>query len=215
MNRNPDSLLVGISGLSGSGKTFMLSHLKTALGANACFISMDDYYKPYEQQQQDEQGVTNFDLPDALEYERFITDVAQLLMGRPVMLRKYQFENFGAEEQFIQLDPAPIVIAEGLFVFHFPEVRNQMSLRFFIESDLAISLQRRLDRDTRERGITLERSRYQWDHHVMPGYQKYVLPWRDSCDLIIHNHGAPDAHISEMEQRIMEALSPEAMARLV
>lgn len=209
-----DSLLVGISGLSGSGKTFMLEHLKQALGKAACFISMDDYYKPYEQQQQDDQGVTNFDLPEALEYERFIMDVEQLLMGRPVMLRKYQFENFGAEEQFIRLDPAPIVIAEGLFVFHFPEVRNQMSLRFFIESDLALSLQRRLDRDTSERGITLERSRYQWDHHVMPGYQKYVLPWRDSCDLIIHNDGPPHGHVENMRRLIMERMSPEAMARI-
>lgn len=215
MQRNPDSMLVGISGLSGSGKTFMLSHLKAALGANACFISMDDYYKPYEQQVQDEQGVTNFDLPDALEYDRFITDVEQLLMGRPVMLRKYQFENFGVEEQFIQLDPAPIVIAEGLFVFHFPEVRNQMSLRFFIESDLALSLQRRLDRDTRERGIALERSQYQWHNHVMPGYQQYVLPWRDSCDLIVHNNGVPDAHVEAMKQQIMQQLSPETMARMV
>jgi uridine kinase len=214
MSRDFNSILAGISGLSGSGKTFMIEHLRQRLGKNACFISLDDYYKPYHQQAKDANGITNFDLPDALESDRFFTDVENLMRGRPVLLRKYQFENFDAEEQFEELHPAPIVVAEGLFVFHFAAVRNLMSRRFFIETDLELSLQRRLNRDTLERGIPLERSRYQWDNHVMPGYTQYVLPYRDACDLIIQNHGDPEENLIRMERSLHEALTPEALARL-
>jgi len=211
----PDTLLAGISGLSGSGKTYLIGKLRETLGSNACFISLDDYYRPYHEQTVDENGVTNFDLPGALESERFITDVENLLRGRPVVLRKYQFENFGAEELFEEIQPAPIVIAEGLFVFHFSEVRNLMDVRIFIETDPAISLQRRLLRDTNERGITEERSRYQWDYHVMPGYQQYVLPYRDSCDLTIFNEGDTTANVARMKSVIIRKLSPAAAARMV
>lgn len=211
----PDTLLAGISGLSGSGKTFLIGKLREKLGSNACFISLDDYYKPYHEQAVDDNGVTNFDLPGALESERFITDVENLLRGRPVILRKYQFENFGAEEQFEEIQPAPIVIAEGLFVFHFSEVRNLMDVRIFVETDPDVSLQRRLLRDTRERGIPEERSRYQWDYHVMPGYLNYVLPYRDACDLIVHNEGEPTGNIERMKSAIFAKLSPAAAARII
>jgi len=214
MSQDFNAILAGISGLSGSGKTFMIEHLRHRLGKHACFISLDDYYKPYHQQATDVNGITNFDLPDALEADRFFTDVENLMRGRPVILRKYQFENFGAEEQFEELHPAPIIVAEGLFVFHFAAIRNLMSRRFFIETDLEISLQRRLNRDTRERGIPLERSRYQWDNHVMPGYKQFVLPYREICDLIIFNDGDPSSNIDKIERSLHEALTPEAAARL-
>ena len=182
-----ETFALGITGISGSGKTFFIEKIKEAMGDKVAVLSFDDYYKPIEDQREDANGVINFDVPQALYHEQFHQDLLQLLQGRPVVIKKYQFENFEAPETTEVIYPAPFIIAEGLFVFHFKEIDGLLNYRIFVESDLELSLNRRLARDTRERGITHERSLYQWNYHVLPCYRDYILPHKNRSDLVVFN----------------------------
>lgn len=180
--------IIGITGLSGSGKTFYLDKLKSVFQEQVCLLSFDDYYKPLEEQIADENGRVNFDLPESLYHGKFREDLIQLGLNRPVVFNKYQFQNYDAPPVVSIIEPAPVIIAEGLFLFDIPEIDSLLDLRVFIETDLEISLQRRLTRDINERGISEELSLYQWHNHVLTAYHKHILPHRHRCDMVINNN---------------------------
>lgn len=203
-----ETFALGITGISGSGKTFFIQKLKEQLKDLVAIISFDDYYKPYEDQAVDAAGITNFDLPDALFYDQFHQDLNTLLQGHPVVIKKYHFENYEAPESTEIIAPAPIIIAEGLFVFHFPEIDHLLNYRIFVESDLNLSLNRRLSRDTSERGIPEERSLYQWHHHVMPAYEQYILPHKTRCNMVIENQGPYLDNLHSILHQIKEKAHP-------
>lgn len=199
--------ILGISGLSGSGKTFYIEKLKAYFGDKVCLLSFDDYYKPLEEQTADEQGIINFDLPDSLYHEKFREDLIHLTQNRPVIFNKYQFQNYDAPPVVSILEPAPIIIAEGLFIFDFPDVDSMLDLRIFIETDLEISLKRRLLRDMEERGISEELSLYQWNNHVLTAFEKHILPHKGRCDMVINNNHDFEPHLKQLtaliEKRFM------------
>lgn len=179
--------VVGICGGSGAGKTYVLELLNRQLGQQACLLSQDHYYKPLAQQQRDDNGQVNFDLPSGIDQERFASDLQRLKRGEPVSLREYTFNNPALQPRSLHLEPAPLIIVEGLFIFHFESIRNQLSLKVFIESADTLALERRLERDQRERAYPEKLIRYQWEHHVKPAYLRYLMPYRETADLIIHN----------------------------
>lgn len=207
-----ERFVIGISGLSGSGKTFFIERIKERLQEKVAVISFDDYYKPREEQEADENGITNFDLPTALYHERFQEDLLKLLEGHPVLIKKYHFENDEAPETVEIIESAPVIIAEGLFAFDFPEIDALLSYRIFIETDMELSLSRRLARDIRERGIPEERSLYQWHNHVMPAWENHILPHRDRCNMIIRNDGPADQNTADIIAAIAKHAHPGILA---
>ena len=214
MKAAAEKCVIGITGLSGSGKTYFIERLKEKLQEKVSVISFDDYYKPLQEQKTDDQGITNFDLPDALYHEQFQEDLLKLIEDKPVLLRKYNFENFDAPERVDIIDPAPVIIAEGLFVFDFPEIDGLLSSRIFIEADMELSLERRLARDMRERGIPEERSLYQWHNHVMPAWEKHILPHKVRCDVQIHNTGPSEENTRKILQHIATIAHPEVLKEI-
>ena len=88
----------------------------------------------------------------------------------------------------LQFDPAPIIVCEGLFIFYYARIFEQFDLKIFVNAAEEIALERRIKRDVAERNITEEFALYQWKHHVLPSYQKYLLPFMAQADLIINNN---------------------------
>lgn len=203
-----EAFVIGISGISGSGKTFFIQKLKEKLKDNVAVISFDDYYKPKHEQATDEHGIINFDLPQALYHERFQADLMNLIQGHPAIVKKYHFENNDAPETSEVIYPAPVIIAEGLFVFDFPEIDGLLSARIFIETDLNISLERRLERDFAERGIPRERSLYQWNNHVLPAWERHIYPHIDRCSLVIRNNGPHEENLKNILSLINKSAHP-------
>ena len=155
--------LVGITGGSASGKTQFLKSLREKFSEDeVCFISQDDYYKPLEFQVRDENGEVNFDLPEAIEYDRFHTDLLTLLAGKVVKKQSYNFNNPDEEVKWFEFRPAPVIIIEGLFIFHFKDIFDLFSLKIFVDADENIMLRRRMQRDVQERGIPVDMVNYQW-----------------------------------------------------
>ncbi|MFM2285925.1 MAG: hypothetical protein RLZZ543_1422 [Bacteroidota bacterium] len=187
MSRKP--YVVGISGGSASGKTSFLKNLRESLPAgSACVVSQDNYYLPKEQQLKDENNQINFDLPTSIHRDAFYKDMCRLMKGEKVVLQEYTFNNAAHTSTTIELAPAPIIIMEGLFIFHYEEIRNQLDLKVYIDAREELKLERRLRRDKDERGYPEEAVLYQWNNHVMPSYHQYLRPYRDDADIIVTNN---------------------------
>jgi uridine kinase len=119
--KNSNSFIIGISGGSGSGKTSFIRDIKEHFTKEQiCFLSQDDYYKPREFQKEDENGIKNFDLPESIEMDEFYFDLVKLTNNIPVERPEYTFNNEHKDPITIHLDPAPIIVVEGLFVFYDP-----------------------------------------------------------------------------------------------
>ncbi len=182
-------LVVGISGGSGSGKTTFIKKLKeTFCNGEMCFISQDDYYKKREEQQIDEKGVTNFDLPEAIDREAFAKDVKELIAGKCISRQEYVFNNELATPKMLVFQPAPIVVIEGLFVFHFKEINEMLDLRVFIHAKDDLKIIRRIQRDQNQRNYPIEDVLYRYQHHVRPAFDEYVAPYKEDVDLVINNN---------------------------
>jgi uridine kinase len=183
------SFTIGITGGSGSGKTYFLQELSRQFGPDElCLISQDHYYRPRQNQTRDEQGITNFDLPGSIDHERFTADIRLLKSGATVRKEEYTFNNPAAKPGMLEFRPAPIIVVEGLFILHFKEIEDELDLAIFIEAKDHIKLSRRIRRDNDERGYDLQDVLYRYQHHVMPVYEQHIGPLKDRADLIIPNN---------------------------
>jgi uridine kinase len=182
--------VIGIAGSSGSGKTlFLKSFLKHFRADQIILISQDDYYIPANTKTKEDNKLYNFDLPTAIDRKAFFGDIKDLFDGETISREEYTFNNANIKAKLIEIKPAPILIIEGLFIFHYKEINELLDYRIFIDADEDIALQRRIRRDFVERGYHEEDVLYKWDNHVVPAYKQYLLPFKDHCDeILINNH---------------------------
>lgn len=180
--------LVGIAGGSGSGKTSFLREVLNHFPVNKiALVSQDNYYRSKQLQHVDENGMINFDLPTSINREYFYSDMMRLIEGSSIELLEYNFNNPSAEPKKVVVNPAPIIIMEGLFIFHYEEIREKLNYKVFIDVNHEERLLRRIRRDASERGYPEHEVRYQWENHVRPSEEKYLYPFIKECDLVVDN----------------------------
>lgn len=202
------SYTIGITGGSGSGKTYLIENLsKQFKPEEICLISQDNYYRSRDEQIEDNNGVKNFDLPSAIDHERFHRDLSILKSGGSVEKLEYTFNNPNAKPKTIILNPAPIIIVEGIFVQYFNEIENELDLKIFIEAKDHVKLSRRIRRDNEQRGYDLDDVLYRYQYHVMPVYEKYIEPLKHSSDLVIPNNSHFDRAIEVLVLSLKSRLS--------
>ena len=195
--------VIGIAGSSGSGKTFFLkSFLNHFTSDQVTLISQDDYYIPANTKTQEENRLYNFDLPTAINRADFYKDIKQLFEGKTVFREEYTFNNPDIKPQMLEIKPAPILIVEGLFIFHYSEVNELLDYRIFLDADESVALDRRLRRDLIERGYDRDDVMYKWTNHVVPSFQEYLLPYKEVCDLVIINNTDEPKVIDEAANKI-------------
>ena len=181
---------IGITGGSGSGKTYFIKKLESFFSSSEiCLVSQDHYYKDRDLQVTDERGVKNFDLPHSIDEKKFLEDILKLKRGEKLFKTEYTFNNPSATPRMMEFNPAPILIIEGLFVQYFPEIESELDLRIFIEAKDHVKLSRRIVRDNEERGYDLTDVLYRYQHHVMPVYESLIEPLKHNADIIIPNNG--------------------------
>lgn len=181
-------MIIGICGGSGSGKTTLLKRLYAKFAdLKPSVFSMDNYYYPIEKQEIDENGQYNFDLPSALDEDKLTRDLHHLKNGNQIIVKEYHFNAPPDKHVLITLDPSELIIVEGLFLFHYQGVRDLLDFSIFIDVDPKIQLDRRLYRDQETRGYSREDIIYQWDNHVTPCYNNYLLPYESKADFIFRN----------------------------
>ncbi len=183
-----EPFIIGITGGSASGKTFFLKSLLSHFSDDEiCLISQDNYYKNISNVPIDVNGIENFDLPEAIDFELFTKHINDLKAGKTVFKEEYNF-NKGSEPTILEFKPAPIIVVEGIFVFHDVNVSALLNLKVFIDAKEHIKIKRRIIRDNNERGYDLEDVLYRWENHVAPTYEKFIKPTKQDADIIINNN---------------------------
>lgn len=205
-------MTIGICGGSGSGKTTLLKRLSAHYKhLNPSIFSMDNYYHSIENQQRDDRGYYNFDLPDALDEERLTEDLQKLIQGELIQVREYHFNTPPERHVLIDIHPSPLIIVEGLFLFHYKGLRKLLDYSIFIEVDHEVQLDRRLYRDQESRGYTREAILYQWENHVLPCYQTYLLPYRNQSNFVFRNDARAEEDFirltNELDNKITHSIS--------
>lgn len=181
--------IVGITGGSASGKTSFLKGVLNAFTEDQiCLISQDNYYRKRSEIPVDDQGIHNFDLPETIDHHLYAQHIEQLRNGQVVHQMEYTFNNPTIVPRLLTFQPAPIIIVEGIFVFHFRELADQMDLKVFIDAKNSIKLERRVKRDAEERGYDLDDVMYRWKYHVKPTYKQFIKPYRAEADIVIPNN---------------------------
>ncbi len=181
--------LIGIAGGSGSGKTSFLRELMNHFGSEeVALVSQDNYYYPKEKQEKDIQGIENYDLPSSINRHHFFDDMMSLVQGKPIEKLEYNFNNPAWKPQTVVVHPAPVIIMEGLFVFHYHEMMEQLDYKVYIDVHHEERFRRRLKRDMTERGYPEELINYQWRSHVRPAEEKFLEPYLSDCNLVVDNN---------------------------
>jgi uridine kinase len=191
------SYTIGITGGSGSGKTYFLNALSSLFAdGEVCLISQDHYYKPIHLQRRDENGIENFDLPESIDRDLFLADILKLKSGEPLLKHEYTFNKPKTDAKVLEFKPAPILIVEGLFVQYFEEVNALLDLKIFMEAKVHLKVARRIRRDQMERGYDVADVLYRFEHHVMPVYESLIEPLKHQSDFIIPNNSKVDVSAS-------------------
>lgn len=181
--------VIGIAGGSGSGKTSFVHRLREQFSEDAlCVVSMDDYYRPYAEQPTDARGEPNFDLPKSFEKKAFRRDLERLLAGEAVEKQEHVFNNPEKTPRTLVFRPAPIIVVEGLFVFHLKKIAPMLDLKVFINAKENLKVIRRIYRDQVERGYDTKAVLYQYQHHVLPAFERYIQPYKDEADIVVNNN---------------------------
>lgn len=182
-------LIIGITGGSGSGKTTFVRRLRSLFSEEElCIVSQDEYYKPKDRQQKDDQGVLNFDLPESIDKKAFRKDILSLMQGEAVHRPEYTFNNPEAGARDLIFKPAPIILVEGIFVLHFRRIRELIDLKVFLYAKENLKVIRRIRRDQKERNYGLDDVLYRYEHHVLPAFERFVKPYISEADIVINNN---------------------------
>ena len=196
-------VIIGVAGGTGSGKTTVAHRILERVGAeHIAYIPHDAYYKDLQHLSREERAKVNFDHPDALESSLLIEHLRDLRQGQAVEIPVYDFTTHSRTAETEHVEPAPIILVEGILIFVEPELRDEFNVKLFIDTDADIRLIRRLRRDIHERGRTFDSVIQQYLKTVRPMHLEFVEPSKRYADVIIPEGGFNEVAIEMVAARI-------------
>lgn len=200
------AIVIGIAGGSGSGKTTIVRNLCRQFGENVSVLYQDSYYKAHDELTLDQRKGLNYDHPDAFDTPLLVQDIERLRRGEGVYCPVYDFSDYNRTNRTVWIPPAPVVLIEGLLVLQDPDICRQLDIRVFVDTDADVRILRRIRRDVKERGRSLDSVINQYLRTAKPMHERYVEPSRRNADLIIpeggHNQVALDMLINRIQTYI-------------
>ena len=182
-------LVIGIAGGTGSGKTTLMSNLIKEFSEDVTILSHDNYYKRHDELTYEQRCLLNYDEPAALETDLMAEHLQQLRQGSAIDCPVYDFTQHNRSNDTIHLVPKKVIIVEGILIFENKELRDLMDIRIFVDTDSDVRLCRRIVRDVRERGRTLESVVTQYLDTVKPMHEMYVEPSKKYANIIVPEGG--------------------------
>ena len=182
-------LVIGIAGGTGSGKTTLMSNLIKEFSEDVTILSHDNYYKRHDDLTYEQRCLLNYDEPAALETDLMAAHLEQLRNGQAIDCPVYDFTQHNRSNETIRLVPRKVIIVEGILIFENKELRDLMDIRIFVDTDSDVRLCRRILRDVRERGRTLESVVNQYLDTVKPMHEMYVEPSKKYANIIVPEGG--------------------------
>lgn len=200
-------VFIGIAGGTASGKSTIVHKIRDYFQEDILVIFHDNYYKPYDDLTLEERSNLNYDHPDSFDTELLIEDLKKLKKWKSIQMPIYDYKNYSRLEERLEVYPKKIIIVEGILILENEELRNLLDLKFFVEADSDVRLQRRILRDVKERKRTIDSVLNQYFNTVKPMFEKYIGPSKKYSDLIIPEGGENTVAIEILIEHIQYLLN--------
>ena len=202
-----DSILIGIAGGSGSGKTTLADKLVECFGSDeVSIIRHDNYYKRHDQLTYEERSKLNYDHPDAFDTDLLCEQLKQLKEWHAIEMPVYDYSQHNRSDQVIVVHPAPVLILEGILIFAEEELCRLMDIKVFVDTDADVRILRRILRDVKARGRSLDSVITQYLTTVKPMHEQFVEPSKRRADVIIPDGGYNMVALEMLIQRVRSQL---------
>lgn len=201
------ALVIGIAGGTGSGKTTVARKIAASFRPDeVVLLDQDSYYRDLSSLPFEERKRVNYDHPDAFDQELLVEHLERLRRGEPVEKPIYSYTQHNRTEKSTHVDPAPIILLEGILVLESKALRSLMDIRLFVDTDDDIRLMRRLQRDISERGRDIDDCFRQYEQTVRPMHLAFILPSKRYADVVIPRGGNNNIAIEMVVARIQAQL---------
>lgn len=209
MQNNKQPIVIGIAGGSGSGKTTIAHEIYERLHQNdhMLILTQDSYYKNNDKLSMEERQKINYDHPDAFDMPLLTEQLKQLMNRQSIEMPVYNFTAHTRSKETIHIEPADIIILEGILVLSDKQLRDLMSIKIFVDTDDDIRFIRRLERDTQERGRTMDSVITQYLATVKPMYHQFLEPTKRYADIIVPEGGENDVAIDMLTTKLRSVLA--------
>ena len=184
-----DILIIGIAGGSGSGKSTLCRNIVSHFDRRISHLHHDDYYKSTDGRSPDERARINYDHPSAFDTELLIEHLKRLKAGEAVNTPIYDYKAHNRSRETRLIEPTPVIVVEGILIFENEELASCFDIKIFVDTDADVRIIRRIMRDTRKRGRTLESVVNQYLTTVKPMHDAFVEPTKRRADIIIPEGG--------------------------
>jgi len=213
VRRSSGTFIIGVAGGTASGKSSVCARIMERLGdqhqRRVITLAQDSFYRELSADENARalKGEFNFDHPDAFEHQLMLSTLNDLRNGKGVRVPKYDFRtNSRVIDEFDTLDPADVILVEGILIFFDPNLRDMFNMKLFVDTDSDIRLARRVERDTAERGRTLSQVLSQYLTTVKPAFEEFCLPTKKYADVVIPRGAENDVAIDLIVQHIQDLL---------
>ncbi len=201
-----ETMVIGIAGGTGSGKTTLTRKVKERFGADVSVIYHDNYYKRHEGMTYEERSKLNYDHPDAFDTDLLVGDLLSLREGRAIQCLVYEYTIHNRSDKTVEVKPTRVIIVEGILIFENKPLRDLMDIKIFVDTDADVRILRRILRDVKERERTLDSVVDQYLTTVKPMHEAFVEPSKKYADVIVpaggHNTVALDMIMGRIREHV-------------
>lgn len=201
------SIVIGIAGGTGSGKTTLTEQLKKQFSEKVSIVYHDNYYKRNDGLSLEERKKINYDSPYAFDTDMLVEDLKKLKNGETIYCPVYDYSIHNRTDKTRRVDPADVIIVEGILVFQSRALRDLMDIKIFVDTDADERIIRRIMRDAVERGRSLESIVTQYRNTVKPMHEKYIEPSKKYADLIVVGGGHNLVALDMISTKVAQLLS--------
>ena len=197
-----NTMIIGIAGGTGSGKTTLTLRLKERFGDDVSILYHDNYYKSHSDMPYEARTKLNYDHPDAFDTPRMIADLEALRRGEAIQSPTYDYTIHDRARETVEVRPTKVVVVEGILIFENRTLRDLMDIKIFVDTDADVRILRRITRDVKERGRSLDSVVTQYLTTVKPMHEQFVEPSKRYADVIVPEGGENLVALMMLIQRI-------------
>ena len=185
-----NTIIIGIAGGTGSGKTTLTERLRDHFGMNeVSVINHDSYYKRHDELPYEERCKLNYDHPDSFDTPLMVAHLRELRAGHPVQVPVYDYTIHNRADEVLHVEPRRVIVVEGIMIFVDKTLCDEMNIRIFVDADADVRLCRRIRRDVKKRGRTIDSVIEQYLTTVKPMHEQFVEPSKKNANLIVPEGG--------------------------
>ena len=197
-----DTMVIGIAGGTGSGKTTLTEKIRERFSGDVSVLYHDNYYKKHVGMTYEERSRLNYDHPDAFDTDLMVRDLTALRRGEAIQCPVYDYTIHNRSDKTLEVKPTRVIIVEGILIFADPALRELMDIKIFVDTDADVRILRRLLRDVKERGRSLDSVISQYLNTVKPMHEQFVQPSRQYADIVVLAGGHNLVALDMITQRI-------------